>query len=325
MLFVSVVFQIDSRDCTDSVSFLIDSYPQIASILNHQEQSALHVCLSRNALASYQILIRAHCPELDPQAEDCFGSAPLASWKKIMEQKRESSSSGFPHESFKTLLLLPSPYDQHQTCDDPLPRTDPAPPEQIQRLRVLLDPATGGSLLDAQLGARLQVEEVTTEAALSHILRVHDANYILRLMTASTSSRHPLDTDTILSSGSFAQACRAAQAVCTAVDRLAAQNEIDNGHGGIRNVFCCVRPPGHHIGTAGAVRNKNNASVTQGFCLLNNVAIGAAYARATYPCFQRVAIIDFDVHHGNGTEDCVCHLVPCRHFTHTSIDQARLT
>ena len=73
-----------------------------------------------------------------------------------------------------------------------------------------------------------------------------------------------------------------------------------------------MRPPGHHIGTSGAVPNPNNPAVTQGFCLLNNVAIGAAYARATYGCFARVAIVDLDIHHGNGTEDCILHLNPCR-------------
>ena len=60
------------------------------------------------------------------------------------------------------------------------------------------------------------------------------------------------------------------------------------------------------------MKNPNNPAVTQGFCLLNNVAIGAAYARSRYPRFARIAIVDLDIHHGNGTEDCVLHLNPCR-------------
>lgn len=86
-----------------------------------------------------------------------------------------------------------------------------------------------------------------------------------------------------------------------------------------------MRPPGHHIGTNGAVNNPNNSNVSQGFCLFNNVAIGAAYARATYPAFARVAIVDLDVHHGNGTEDCVQHLCPCEKVTSTAIDCVQLS
>ena len=87
-----------------------------------------------------------------------------------------------------------------------------------------------------------------------------------------------------------------------------------------RNVFCCVRPPGHHIGTNGAINNPNNANVSQGFCLFNNVAIAAAYARSQYPEFQRIAILDFDIHHGNGTEDCIQHLCPCVKTTVNMVD-----
>ena len=60
------------------------------------------------------------------------------------------------------------------------------------------------------------------------------------------------------------------------------------------------------------MKNPNNPAVTQGFCMLNNVAIAAAYARAMYARFSRIAIVDLDIHHGNGTEDCVLHLNPCR-------------
>ena len=118
-----------------------------------------------------------------------------------------------------------------------------------------------------------------------------------------------LDIDTTVSSQSFLQARRAAQTVCSAVDELY-QSSLSNSK--IRNVFCVVRPPGHHIGTAGAVKHPNNPAVTQGFCMLNNVAIAAAYARAMYAKFSRIAIVDLDIHHGNGTEDCVLHLNPCR-------------
>ena len=83
--------------------------------------------------------------------------------------------------------------------------------------------------------------------------------------------------------------------------------EIVNGRAD--NVFCAVRPPGHHMGPAGAVDTQDLADEpegSQGFCLLNNVAIGAAYAKCVHrKNFKKVAIIDFDVHHGNGTEAIV--------------------
>ena len=130
-----------------------------------------------------------------------------------------------------------------------------------------------------------------------------------------------LDIDTVVSNHSFLQARRAAQTVCTAVDRL---YEASLSNSTVRNVFCVVRPPGHHIGTSGPVKNPNNANVTQGFCLLNNVAIAAAYARSKYACFSRIAIVDLDVHHGNGTEDCVLHLNPCKSTSKITAENLQL-
>jgi acetoin utilization deacetylase AcuC-like enzyme len=77
-------------------------------------------------------------------------------------------------------------------------------------------------------------------------------------------------------------------------------------------VFCAVRPPGHHAGPHGIVTNGNDPRGSHGFCLINNVAVGAAYAMSLYRYrgVRRVAILDFDVHHGNGTEACVANTVP---------------
>jgi len=92
-----------------------------------------------------------------------------------------------------------------------------------------------------------------------------------------------LDPDTALSAGSAEAALRAVGAVCAAVDAVFA--------GQARNAFCGVRPPGHHA----------TPETAMGFCLFNNVAVAAAYARRQHG-IQRVAIVDFDVHHGNGTQ-----------------------
>ncbi|KXZ48263.1 hypothetical protein GPECTOR_29g41 [Gonium pectorale] len=79
-----------------------------------------------------------------------------------------------------------------------------------------------------------------------------------------------------------------------------------------RNAFCAVRPPGHHAGPTGVVPSPNDPHGSHGFCLLSNVAIGAAYAMAQHrgAGIRRVAILDFDVHHGNGTQACVLNTSP---------------
>ncbi|PNH03353.1 tRNA-dihydrouridine(47) synthase [NAD(P)(+)]-like [Tetrabaena socialis] len=79
-----------------------------------------------------------------------------------------------------------------------------------------------------------------------------------------------------------------------------------------RNAFCAVRPPGHHAGPTGVVPAPNDPHGSHGFCLLSNVAIGAAYAMSVHrhAGISRVAIVDFDVHHGNGTQACVINTAP---------------
>ncbi len=91
------------------------------------------------------------------------------------------------------------------------------------------------------------------------------------------------DADTVASSGSKQAAFRAVGAVCDAVDRICTDQA--------NNAFCAVRPPGHHA----------MPGYPMGFCLFNNIAIGAEYARRQYG-LERIAIVDFDVHHGNGTQ-----------------------
>ncbi|GBG24202.1 Ankyrin repeat domain-containing protein 1 [Hondaea fermentalgiana] len=100
--------------------------------------------------------------------------------------------------------------------------------------------------------------------------------------------------DTFFSEGSLPAARRAVGGVCCAVDHVVS--------GTNRNAFCLVRPPGHHAGVNGLLDN----AVSCGFCIFNNVAIGAMHALTKYKSFiRRIAIVDFDVHHGNGTEEIV--------------------
>ena len=126
-----------------------------------------------------------------------------------------------------------------------------------------------------------------TAPAASHdqIARVHDRGYVHEIEAASPEEGlHYLDPDTALNPHTLAAARHAAGAVVLGVD-LVMRKEC-------ATAFCAVRPPGHH-----AERRR-----AMGFCLFNNVAVGAAHALEAHG-LERVAIVDFDVHHGNGTED----------------------
>jgi acetoin utilization deacetylase AcuC-like enzyme len=111
------------------------------------------------------------------------------------------------------------------------------------------------------------------------IARVHSSEYFEKIKTFGAGE---LDPDTYLSENSFEAALHAAGAVLEAVKQCRS--------GGIGRAFCAIRPPGHHA----------EANQGMGFCIFNNVAIGAKYAQAIG--FERVFIIDFDAHHGNGTQ-----------------------
>ncbi len=121
-------------------------------------------------------------------------------------------------------------------------------------------------------------------ATVDHLTRIHGAAYVQQVFARVPKHGHyALDGDTILSPQSGDAALRSAGAVCAAVDALIAHQA--------RNAFCAIRPPGHHA--------KPNQAM--GFCVFNNAAIGAAHARVAHG-LERVAVIDFDVHHGNGTQ-----------------------
>jgi acetoin utilization deacetylase AcuC-like enzyme len=122
------------------------------------------------------------------------------------------------------------------------------------------------------------------KATVDSISRVHDRDYVQAVLDAiPEEGTRALDSDTRVSPGSGEAALRAAGAICAAVDAVVG--------GEARNAFCAVRPPGHHA----------EPEIPMGFCLFNNVAIGAAHARAEHG-LNRVAVVDFDVHHGNGTQ-----------------------
>jgi acetoin utilization deacetylase AcuC-like enzyme len=120
-------------------------------------------------------------------------------------------------------------------------------------------------------------------ATRGQLLRVHEPLLLHAVLDTAPDHRVQLDPDTVLSPGSPEAALRAAGAVVAAVDMVMG-GESDTA-------FCAVRPPGHHATPAHAM----------GFCLFNNIAVGAAHALDRHG-LARVAIVDFDIHHGNGTQ-----------------------
>ena len=117
------------------------------------------------------------------------------------------------------------------------------------------------------------------KATLEELEMIHSHSYVEKIKELRQGY---LDPDTYLSKGSFEAALYAAGAVIEAIDRCR--------NGELRRVFCAVRPPGHH-----AERDR-----AMGFCIFNNIAVGARYAQKIG--YRKVFIIDFDVHHGNGTQ-----------------------
>lgn len=150
-------------------------------------------------------------------------------------------------------------------------------PENADRLRAINDALASPSFNE------LKREEAPL-ADLADIERVHPKAYVEMVRASIPKRDHKfLDADTIVSPGSWNAALRAVGAALHAVDQVVA--------GKADNAFCAVRPPGHHA----------EPSRAMGFCLFSTVAIAAEHARAKHGA-NRVAVIDFDVHHGNGTQ-----------------------
>ena len=151
-------------------------------------------------------------------------------------------------------------------------------PECADRLRVVLQ-----ALEHPDFASLLR--EVAPLATMEQLCRVHGREYVERLLALqgpSVTSRH-LDEDTVIGPGSVAAALRAAGGAVAAVDAVV--------EGWAQVAFVAVRPPGHHAEPARAM----------GFCLFNSVAVAAQWARDRWS-LRRVAVVDFDVHHGNGTQ-----------------------
>ncbi len=154
-------------------------------------------------------------------------------------------------------------------------------PECPERLFAIQDRMIASGI--EMLVTHLEAPKATPE----QLALVHDRSYIQRVFDTAPCTANALtwiDGDTAMNSHTLEAALHSAGAAILAVDLV-----MNDEH---RAAFCCVRPPGHHAGRARA----------SGFCIFNNVAIGAAHALKHYG-LERIAIVDFDVHHGDGTEE----------------------
>ena len=171
----------------------------------------------------------------------------------------------------KTALIHHPIYQKHNT--------GPGHPETPLRYEVVMD------ALKSDVGLWESLDEITPEKASKGLmLAAHTAQHYKRVEGAIEHGLDRLDADTTISMQSFDAALFAAGGACAGIDAVM--------QGDAKNSFVAVRPPGHHASAENAM----------GFCLFNNVAVAARYAQNHYKEIERVAILDWDVHHGNGTQ-----------------------
>ena len=170
----------------------------------------------------------------------------------------------------KTGLITSDTYQNHNTGD--------GHPEKIDRVTVVIDNFK-------KLDNKKLIWKKPNKFENSFLIKTHTSNYIDQVNKSFPKKGYNfLDGDTIVSPGSKDASKDAVGSIITAIDGV--QNKE------FTNAFCAVRPPGHHA-------EKEKA---MGFCIFNNVAVGANYLIEKYK-YNKIAIIDFDVHHGNGTQN----------------------
>ncbi|KAK9813955.1 hypothetical protein WJX73_006715 [Symbiochloris irregularis] len=285
-----------------------DQLGKLLEMQDKQGNTALHLA----AKASHcSVSLRAASPG-SVDATDKRGRTPsqAATRRSVdLSGKEDKQLTMKGTRAPQTIIIAPDDCHNHLTCRDPITRRDsPPPPENVRRLWSLTRPGLGTLRSDEFEDVEWETE--CRPVAMGDVLRVHEWTYIRNLQQVCSSlpdSRDgigALDTDTHLSHGSFRAALVAAGAVCRAIDAVMT--------GKARNVFCAVRPPGHHAGPSGIVPSAAQPDGSHGFCLINNVAVGGCYAANVYRHLgiRKIAILDFDVHHGNGTQACVASATP---------------
>ena len=156
--------------------------------------------------------------------------------------------------------------------------TGPGHPENKERLISLMQHLEGKELL-----SKLKLIQPNPSYSLEWVSKIHTPDYIQMVKQICQKGNGMLDVDTAVSSDSFNVALLAVEGVLNGIDEVMADN--------LGNVFCAVRPPGHHAEKGKAM----------GFCIFNNMAVAATYLLEKYK-LKRVLIVDWDAHHGNGTQ-----------------------
>ncbi len=188
--------------------------------------------------------------------------------------------SSAPWDGYKTIYTNTPRRTGFVTSDEYLEhRTRADHPESPARLRTLLKAVRKQGLTSTLVTLAPYVPDM------EFLQGIHGEEYLARFRESARNGEKVFSTrDCSISARSFEVALLAAGGVMTGVDAVL--------NGRVDNVFCAVRPPGHHAGRSSAM----------GFCFINNIAVGAVYARAIYGV-ERIFILDWDVHHGNGTQE----------------------
>ena len=306
------------QSCAPNARLLIDKCDAPAARWHLAEDvegfTPLHLALAAGLEAEAKLLLAMGA---DATAKDALGRTPGVLAAANGHGPADNGQGACSHASCATLLLAhPASLlhnapagEEAEVFAGALEQFHFGQPECAARLRAILSPA--GHLRGCRYSS-LEWRPAPL-ARITDVMRCHSYTYLERVRglceglalrpppgAPSAPRKASVDCDTEVTEHSWAAAMRGAGAVVEAVRAVCATPRE------ARSAFCAVRPPGHHAGPHGAVGGQSS-----GFCLLANAAIGAAYGCAVHrDVVRRVAIVDFDVHHGNGTEACVRAVVP---------------
>jgi acetoin utilization deacetylase AcuC-like enzyme len=279
-------------------------FADVVNYFDSCSRTSLHVLVKRTGVFSSEdpccaLLLQAG---VNQQFKDVLGREASDYARRGPRRQRRGGTQIFSHEVCSLHFTAP----ESETLK-PYYSKNMVPPENVNRLTVLLHKRFGtlqSRRLLTEMGANHNTNPPKCE--LVDVLRVHDWGYVKQLKEeceALPEDNHEIlgemDADTTFSAKTYDASLYACGSAVQAIDDILA--------GKCENAFCAVRPPGHHAGPSGMVPECQS----RGFCFLNTVAVAAGYALDRHrDKIKKVAIIDFDVHHGNGTEVCVENLRP---------------
>lgn len=288
-----------------------EDFGNIANAADARGRTCLHIVVRTSGVFSESdfscsLLLNAN---VDQEVKDDLGRCAADYARNVQvstTRQRRGKTIVFSHQACSMHYTAP-PRDTEQ----PQFTKRDIPPENVNRLTVLLNERLG-TLNARRISDLVEYEKDPQPAQLGDVLRVHEWAYVSNFKNKCDNLPDDMldefDSDTTFSKMTYLASLVACGATISAVDEVMA--------GRSENAFCAVRPPGHHAGPSGIVPD----CTSHGFCFLNTVAVGAAYALDRFrDQIKKVAIIDFDVHHGNGTEVCVENLTPSQVKSKTSL------